>query len=67
MTDIKAEPDPSLFNIPTEFQKIDPEQVKMQANILFQAAAAVIGQMINQAKVTPTPAATATATPASNQ
>ena len=67
MTDIKAAPDPSLFNIPTEFQKIDPEQVKMQANILFQAAAAVIGQMINQAKVTPTPAATATATPASNQ
>ena len=67
MTDIKAEPDPNLFNIPTDFQKIDPEQVKMQANILFQAAAAVIGQMINQAKVSPTPAATATATPAANQ
>jgi hypothetical protein len=65
MTDIKAEPDPNLFNVPTEFQRIDPEQVKAQANILFQAAAAVIGQMINQAKVSPTP--TATATPAANQ
>ena len=67
MTDIRSEPDPNLFNVPTEFQRIDPEQVKAQANILFQAAAAVIGQMINQAKVSPTPAATATATPAVNQ
>ena len=66
MTDIRSEPDPNLFNVPTEFQRIDPEQVKAQANILFQAAAAVIGQMINQAKVSPTPAATATATPAAN-
>jgi hypothetical protein len=67
MTDIRSEPDPNLFNVPTEFQRIDPEQVKAQANILFQAAAAVIGQMINQAKVSPTPAASATATPAANQ
>ena len=67
MTDIKSEPDPNLFNVPTEFQRIDPEQVKAQANILFQAAAAVIGQMINQAKVSPTPSPAATATPAANQ
>ena len=67
MTDIRSEPDPSLFNVPTDFQRIDPEQVKAQANILFQAAAAVIGQMINQAKVSPTPATTPTATPAANQ
>ena len=67
MTDIRSEPDPNVFNVPTEFQRIDPEQVKAQANILFQAAAAVIGQMINQAKVSPTTAATATATPAANR
>jgi hypothetical protein len=67
MTDIRSEPDQNLFNVPTEFQRIDPEQVKAQANILFQAAAAVIGQMINQAKVSPTPTSTATATPAANQ
>jgi hypothetical protein len=65
MTDIKPTPDPNLFNVPTDFAKIDPEQVKAQANILFQAAAAVIGQMINQAKVSPTPAATAS--PAANR
>ena len=64
MTDIRPTPDAALFNVPTEFAKIDPEQVKMQANILFQAAAAVIGQMINQAKVSPTPAA---ANPPANQ
>ena len=67
MTDIKATPDANLFNVPTDFAKIDPEQVKMQANILFQAAAAVIGQMVNQAKVSPTPAATVSPTPAANQ
>ena len=67
MTDIRSEPDPNVFNVPTEFQRIDPEQVKAQANILFQAAAAVIGQMINQAKVSPTPTPAATATPAANQ
>ena len=65
MTDIKPVPDPNLFNVPTDFQKIDPEQVKAQANILFQAAAAVIGQMMNQAKVSPTPAATTS--PAANR
>lgn len=67
MTDIKATPDANVFNVPTDFAKIDPEQVKMQANILFQAAAAVIGQMMNQAKVPPTPVASPTATPLANQ
>ena len=56
MTDIKPTPDASLFNVPTDFAKIDPEQVKAQTQILFNAAAAVIGQMINQNKVSPTPA-----------
>ena len=67
MTDIKPVPDPNLFNVPTDFQKIDPEQVKAQANILFQAAAAVIGQMMNQANVSPTPAANVSASPAANR
>lgn len=57
MTDIRAQPDQNIFNVPTDFQKIDPEQVKAQANLLFNAAAAVIGQLINQAKTAPTPAA----------
>jgi len=57
MTDIRPQPDPNIFNIPAEFQKIDPEQVRAQANLIFNAAAAVIGQLINQANATPTPSA----------
>lgn len=64
MTDVRPQPDPNLFNVPTDFQKIDPEQVKAQANLLFNAAAAIIGQMVNQANQAPTPVATMS--PASN-
>ncbi len=55
ITDIRPQADSNIFNIPTDFQKIDPEQVKAQANLIFNAAAAVIGQMINQAGSIPTP------------
>ena len=58
MKDITSQPDPNIFNVPTDFQKIDPEQVKAQANLIFNAAAAVIGQLINQAQASPTPAVT---------
>lgn len=50
MTNIDTTPDPSLFNLPTDYAKIDPQQVKAQANLIFQAAAAFLGQMINQAQ-----------------
>lgn len=68
MSDLKPTPDANVFNVPTDFQKIDPEQVKAQANLIFNAAAAVIGQLINQAqapKVSPTPAANTS--PAANR
>lgn len=48
MTDISTAPDASLFNVPADFQKIDPETVRAQVNLLFNAAAALIGQMANQ-------------------
>ena len=54
MTDIKTTPDSSIFMLPSEYQKIDPEQVKAQANIVFQAAAAIITQMVNQASANTT-------------
>ena len=50
MTDIKTTPDPNIFTLPTDYAKIDPEQVKAQANLLFQAAAAIIGQAMKQAQ-----------------
>lgn len=63
MSEIKPVPDRSLFDVPTDYQKIDPEQVKAQANLIFQAAAAVIRQMLNQAEAPPRPMATYTPNP----
>jgi len=48
MTDIKTTPDPSLFNLPTEYAKIDPEAVKANINLIFQAATALMGQAMKQ-------------------
>ena len=50
MTDIKTAPDSNLFNLPTDYQKIDPEQVKAQATLVFNAIAALIGQAMQQAQ-----------------
>ncbi|MEO8043181.1 MAG: hypothetical protein ABI646_11265, partial [Acidobacteriota bacterium] len=47
---IKTTPDANIFTLPAEFQKIDSEQVKTQANLVFSAVAAVIGQMVKQAQ-----------------
>ncbi|HUR99404.1 MAG TPA: hypothetical protein VMZ26_15165 [Pyrinomonadaceae bacterium] len=59
MTDIKTTPDPNIFTLPTEFQKIDSEQVKAQANLVFQTIAALVGQAMNQTQqgtaTSPTP------------
>ncbi|HEX6279730.1 MAG TPA: hypothetical protein VFZ49_06890 [Pyrinomonadaceae bacterium] len=57
MNDIKTTPDAGIFDVPTDYQKIDPEQVRAQANTIFNAAAAIIGQLINQANARPSPAA----------
>lgn len=50
MTDIKTTPDASIFTLPAEFQKIDPEQVKAQATLVFNTVAALIGQAVKQAQ-----------------
>ena len=65
MRDLKTTPDPNIFDVPTDYQKIDPEQVKAQANLIFNAAAAIIGQLMNQANAAPSP--TATMSPAANR
>ena len=68
MTDIKTTPDPSLFELPTGFAKIDPETVKTQVNTIFQIVASVVGQMMQQAQsaanTNSNTMATPTATPA---
>ena len=62
MTDIKTTPDANLFNLPADIQKIDPETVKAQVNLVFQVAANVVGQLMQQ----PRPATAANANTAAN-
>ena len=59
MTDIKTTPDASIFTLPAEFQKIDSEQVKAQANLIFNTIAALVGQAMKQTQapaMSPSPA-----------
>ncbi len=48
MSDINLKPDPAQFAVPEGFAKIDAEQVKAQAALVFNAVAAIIGQAIQQ-------------------
>jgi hypothetical protein len=59
MSDIQLQPDQALFTVPTDYSKIDPEQVKAQANLIFSAVAAFVGQAMQQNQ----PAASPTRTP----
>ena len=53
MTDLKTSADANMFAVPTDFQKIDPEQVKAQMNLIFSAISAFVGQVVNQAQQPP--------------
>ena len=48
MTDIKTSPDAKLFELPADYQKIDPETVKTNINLIFSAVATLVGQAMNQ-------------------
>jgi len=48
MTDIKTTPDPSMFNLPTDYAKIDPETVKANVNAIFQVVSALASQAMQQ-------------------
>ncbi len=58
MTDIKTTPDATIFTLPADYAKIDPEQVKAQANLIFSTVAAVVGQAMKQAQAPPPSPAT---------
>jgi hypothetical protein len=61
MTDIETSPDASKFTLPTDYKKIDPEEVKAQATAIFQVVGQVLGQMIQQS--TQPPATSPTSSP----
>lgn len=61
MTDIKTSPDAAMFNLPTDYQKIDPETVRAQVNAIFNAVSMLVGQVMQQqqtANTNPSPSPT---------
>jgi len=48
MTDIKTTPDPTVFNLPTDYAKIDPETVKANITAIFQVVSALVAQGMQQ-------------------
>jgi hypothetical protein len=48
MTDIKTSPDRTMFDLPTDYKKIDPETVRAQVNAVFNAVSLLIGQVMQQ-------------------
>ena len=65
MTDIETTPEATKFTLPTDYQKIDSEQVKAQATAVFQVVGQILGQMIQQS-TQPAPAASPSSSPASS-
>ena len=66
MTNIKTTPDPTLFNLPTDYARIDPETVKASVNAIFQVVSALAAQAMRQNQPAPSNTntmATPTATP----
>ena len=63
MSDIKTTVDPAVFAAPTEFQKVEADQVRSQANLIFNVVGQLIGQMMNQQKPASTPAANTATSP----
>ena len=61
MSDVQLQPDQSQFTLPSDYAKIDAEQVKAQANLIFSAVAALVGQAMQQQS--PQPAVSPTRTP----
>jgi hypothetical protein len=67
MQDINTNVDNSLFEVPTGFSKVPPEQVRQQINAVTNAAAALIKALLSNASTsgssTPSPSVTPTVSP----
>ncbi|MFL6467088.1 MAG: hypothetical protein ACJ72Z_03930 [Pyrinomonadaceae bacterium] len=59
ITDINTTTSPDMFAEPTGFQKVENEQIRAQVNMIFNAMAQALAQMMNQAQPIASPTATA--------
>jgi hypothetical protein len=67
MSDIKSVTDAATFAVPTDYAKVDAEQVKAQVNLIFGMAMQIFGQMMKSGQPpSVVPPANTTASPAAN-
>ena len=59
MTDLTTDAPVDLFAVPTNMQKVEAEQVRSQVNVVFQALAAVVGQLLQQGQTAQQPSPSA--------
>ena len=55
MSNIRTTADANLFAEPTDFQKVAPEQIKSQIDLVYNAAVTLFGQLLKSAQTTATP------------
>lgn len=63
MSNVTTTVDPTLFAEPTDYAKVEPEQVRAQVNLLFNAAMAVAQQMMRSTGQPQSAPPTSTMTP----
>lgn len=66
MSNIQTSVNQSLFEEPTGLKKVEPEEVRQQINTLFNAAAALLGQLMQNQQTSSNPSASPTVTPSSS-
>ncbi len=60
INNIRETAEPTLFDRPTDYKEVQPEEIRQQMNTLFSAAAAIIGQLMKSMQPNQTPATTPT-------
>lgn len=60
MNNIKETADATLFDKPTDYKEVQPEEIRQQVNTIFNAAVAIFGQMLKNVQVNQTPAVSPT-------
>jgi hypothetical protein len=60
MNNIKETAEPSLFEKPTDYKVVQPEEIRQQVNTIFNAAIAIFSQLLKSAQPNPSPVASPT-------
>jgi len=63
LNNIRTDVDAKLFDEPTDYRKVAPEEIRAQIDILFKVASGVIGQMMKSAQPAASANPTASTTP----